>query len=180
MLYNLIIFAVAALAIVVGFRRGLSRQIPSAIGIAFGVVCARLLAPGLNQVLYGAFPSVHGQVEQRFVYDTISTAIVFFSVYAIFVTVTGFLGRILAEGMGTILDNIGGALFGLFKWMLFLSIAYNLLLALNSRSVLLQSARSDDGNATEEVMMLSPALLGGEDIEQLFHRVQLEEAKKIS
>ena len=151
MLYNLIIFAVAALAVVAGFRRGLSRQIPSAIGIAFGVVCARLLAPGLNQVLYGAFPSVHGQVEQRFVYDTISTAIVFFSVYAIFVTVTGFLGRILAEGMGTILDNIGGALFGLFKWMLFLSIAYNLLLALNSRSVLLQSARSDDGNAVEEV-----------------------------
>ena len=167
MLYNLIIFAVAALAVVAGFRPGLSRQIPSAIGIAFGVVCARLLAPGLNQVLYGAFPSVHGQVEQRFVYDTISTAIVFFSVYAIFVTVTGFLGRILAEGMGTILDNIGGALFGLFKWMLFLSIAYNLLLALNSRSVLLQSARSDDGNAVEEVMMLSPALLGGEDIEQL-------------
>ena len=97
MLYNLIIFAVAALAVVAGFRRGLSRQSPSAIGIAFGVVCARLLAPGLNQVLYGVFPSVHGQVEQRFVYDTISTAIVFFSVYAIFVTVTGFLGRILAD-----------------------------------------------------------------------------------
>ncbi len=40
--------------------------------------------------------------------------------------------------------------------------------------------RSDDGNAVGEVMLLAPSLLGGEDVEELFHRVQLEEAKKIS
>lgn len=180
MFYQLTVFAVAAVSIVWGFSRGLARQTPAAIGIAFGAVCSRLLAPALRGILYGAFPSVHGRVEQTFVYDTISTAIVFFSVYAVFSTVTRFLGRVLSEGTGTILDNMGGALFGLFKWLLFLSIAFNMLLALNARSVLLQSARSDDGNAVEEVMMLSPALLGGEDIEQLFHRVQLEDAKKIS
>ena len=61
-----------------------------------------------------------------------------------------------------------------------MSIAYNFLLALNPGSILLKSARSDDGNAVGEVMLLAPSLLGGEDVEELFHRVQLEEAKKIS
>lgn len=80
----------------------------------------------------------------------------------------------------TILDNLGGSLFAILRNMLFLSIALNLLVALDAHSVLLRSARSDDGNTVLETMLLSPALLGGENVEELAHKIQLEEAKKIS
>lgn len=180
-IYHLIVVIVAAFSTIVGFRRGLGRQTPSVIGLAFGIVCARLLSPGLDGVLYGAFPSVHGKVEERFLYDTLSSGLIFFSIYAIFRTLTGFLGKVLASTSdSTILDNLAGSLFGLFKYMLFLSIVYNFLCGASSESELRKCARSDDGNIVEEVMLLSPALLGGEDVMDLSHKIQLEEAKKIS
>lgn len=180
MIYHLIVLVVAALSAIWGFRRGLARQTPSVIGVAFGIVCARLLAPGLEHVLYGAFPSVHGHVEQTFVYDTISTALVFTAIYFIFRTVTSFLGNVMHREDRTILDNIAGAVFGTFKYLLAVSLIFNMLVALNRDSVLLKYVKSDDGNAVEEVMLLSPAMLGGEDVVELSHRIQLEEAKKIS
>ena len=70
MLYHLIVLLAAGGGAVWGFRLGLARQAPSVIGMAFGIICTRILAPGLYGVLYGAFPSVHGEVCERFVYDT--------------------------------------------------------------------------------------------------------------
>lgn len=179
-IYHIIVLAVAALAAVHGFRRGLARQTPAVIGLAFGIVCARLLAPALIGTLQGALPMVHGHVEEQFAYDTLSTGIVFGLIYVLFATITSFLGKVLTRDDRTILDNMAGAVFALFKYMLVLSIIYNLGVAVNPRSALLRSVRSDDGNVVEEVMLLSPALLGGQDVEELSHRIQLEEAKKIS
>lgn len=180
MFYHLIALLVAAFAAIRGFRLGLARQTPSLIGMAFGIICTRILAPGLFGVIYGALPQIHGHVEQQFVCDTLSTGIVFISIYLIFTTITGFLGKVMSKEDRTILDNIGGALYSLFKYMLFLSIAYNTLVALNLNSELLKTAKSDDGNTAEEVMLISPGILGGQDIEELNHLIQLEEAKKIS
>lgn len=179
-MYALIILLIAAMAVVWGFRRGFARQTPAIIGVAFGIICARLLAPGLHDVLYGAFPTAHGRVEEKFVYDSVSGGLVFFAVYMIFATVTSFIGKVLQRDDRSILDNISGSLFALFKYMLFTSIILNVLLALNLNSPLLKSARSDDGNIITEVMLISPSVLGGEDVEELSHEVQLEEAKKIS
>ena len=41
-------------------------------------------------------------------------------------------------------------------------------------------ASSDDGNVVEVVMMLAPGLLGCRSYEDLYHLLQLREAKKIS
>lgn len=180
MIYPVIVLVVAAVAAVWGFRRGLTRQTPALIGMAFGIICTHLLTPGLNEVMQGAFTMVHGRPEEQFVYDTISSSIIFISIYLIFRTVTFFLANIFNSENSTILDNLGGALFALFKYMLFISIVFNLAVALKPNSSLLRTARSSDGNTVFEVMMLAPAVLGGEDIEDLFHKVQLEEAKKIS
>lgn len=180
MFYPIIVLLTAAVAAVWGFRRGLTRQTPAVIGTAFGIICTHILTPGLNKVMEGAFTMVHGHPEERFVYDTISSAIVFFSIYFIFRTVTFFLANIFNGENSTILDNLGGSLFALFKYMLFTSVILNMLVALNPKSDLLRTARADDGNTVLEVMLLSPSVLGGEDLEDLFHKVQLEEAKKIS
>lgn len=180
MLYQLIVLLTAAAAIILGFRHGLARQTPAAIGVAFGIVSARLLAPGLYGILYGALDMVHGSVAEEYTIDTLSTAIIFISVYYIFKTVTLLVGKVLSKGPKSILDNIGGAVFGLFRYLLMLSVAYNTALALWPDCGLMKFAKSDDGNAVEEVMLLSPALLGGQDVVELSHRIQLSEAKKIS
>lgn len=179
-IYHLIVLIVAAGSAIWGFRKGFTSQIPSLIGLAMGIVSARLLAPGLEGVLYGAFPSVHGKVEQIFVYNTISSALVFTAVYFIFKTLTFFLSRVFRSKDPSILNNIGGAIVGMFKYLLGVSIVFNLMVAMNRDSQLLRYVKSDDGNAVEEVMLLSPALLGGEDVMELSHKLQLEEAKKIS
>lgn len=180
MFFHLIVVIVAAFSTIWGFRKGFGRQTPSVIGLAFGIISARLLASGLNDVLYGAFPSVHGHVEQRYLYDNLATGIVFFSIYIIFRTITGFLGKVFRSNETTILDNLSGALYALLKNMLFLSIILNIICGASPESELRRCARSDDGNVVQEVMLLGPALLGGEDIVDLSHRIQLEEAKKIS
>lgn len=180
-MWHLIVLLIAACGVIYGFRRGLARQTPSMIGMAFGIISARLLAPGLVDVVDGAFPSIHGNVEEHYVCDTISSTIVFASIYLIFRTVTGFLGRVMnAAGEHTILNNLGGAVYSLFKYLMFTSIALNLLVAMRLNADLLHSVKSDDGNIVEGVMLLSPGILGGQDIEELSHLIQLREAKKIS
>lgn len=180
MIYHLAVLLTAAFSLIVGFRKGFARQIPSLIGFAFAIVSCRLLSPGLENILYGAFPSVHGKVEETFVYDTLSTAIIFTAVYFIFKTITSFIGKILQKGDHGILDNLGGAVVSGTVYLTAISIVLNLMVALNRDSVLLKYVKSDDGNVVEETMLLSPALLGGEDVMELSHKLQLEEAKKIS
>lgn len=171
---------VAAISAVWGFRRGLARQTPAVIGTAFGIICARILAPGLFDVIFDQCRFIHDHVEENFACYAMANGIIFFAVYFVFRLITSFLGKVLQRDDRTILDNIGGALFALFKYLLMLSILLNILLSLNMQSELLKAARSDDGNIVTEVMLISPSLLGGEDVEELSHEVQLEEAKKIS
>ena len=43
--FHIIVIAVAAVAVVRGWRRGLSGQAASVLGFAFGTVCAHVMAP---------------------------------------------------------------------------------------------------------------------------------------
>lgn len=179
-MFTIIVFIVAVAAAVRGFKLGLARQTPALIGIAFGSICARLLGPAIVPALAEAIPGLAGQVEEQYVLDVLSGSIIFCAVYFVFRVITAFLGRVLSNPDRTILDNIGGALLTVFAWLLWLSIGFNVLLALRPHGELLAAMQSDDGNAVEEVMLLSPALFGGEDAEDLAHRIQLHEAKRIS
>lgn len=108
MLYPVIVLLLIAISAVWGFRRGLARQTPAVIGTAFGIICTHILTPGLNEVMQGAFTMVHGHPEEKFVYDTISSAIIFISIYLIFRTVTFFLANVFNMENSTILDNLEG------------------------------------------------------------------------
>lgn len=179
-IYVLIVFAVAGISVIGGFNRRMSKQVPSLIGTALGIIFARLLGPGFEEIIYGLFPSVHGSLEETFLYNVTSRIIIFASIYLVFKTLTFFVGKAFSSGEHSILDNIAGAIFCLFKYLLFLSMAFNFIAGNDTESELLHFVKSDDGNAIEEVMLLSPALMGGEDVEELAHKIQMEEARKIS
>ncbi len=179
-LYQIIIFVVTAFAIIHGFRRGFACQVPSAVGTAFGIVCARIFMVPAMGILREAFPSHTGCVEDCAFYGVCACIIVFFMAYGVFTVLTSFTGRVLAGRPYNVVSHICGALFTLFKWLLFLSLAYNFILALTPRSELLRAGKSDDGNAVELVMLMGSSILGFESVETLAHKVQIEDAKKIS
>lgn len=180
-LYHILVLGVAAFAVLRGFRMKFSRQLPAVIGTAFGIVCARIFTDPLADVLRGAFNWIpYGSAEESFTCGIVAASLVFLAVYAVFRTVTTFLLFVFKNTDSTILDNIGGSLFTLFEYMLLVSMAYNIILGFHSDSILLKSMKSDDGNIVEEVMLFAPAVLGCEGPDELAHRIQLEEAKKIS
>ncbi len=180
MIYTLVVLVVGALSVVWGFRRGLCRQTSSIVAIAFGLVSARLLAPGLQRVLYGAFDSLRGAVEEQFIYETLSASIVFVTVYGVFRAILSFIDRVIGQGEKTLIGNLGGALFATFKHLVMLSVLLNLMVGIDIDSKLMKQAQADDGNVVREILLLFPSLTGGSDVEDLALKIQLREAKKIS
>ncbi len=180
MICQLIACAVIFFSIMKGFNAGFMRQLPAFIAIAFGAICTHIfMDPGIS-VARDILPWLRGRESEDFVCSTIAVTIIFIVVYGIFrfaTSVLGYLARAINTGM---FNRIVGALFGLFRGTLWLSIAFNLIVCLQPRGELSSCARSDDGNLAGEVLLLAPAVLGSQDVEDLNHRLQLEDAKKIS
>ncbi len=178
--FHLVAISVVAVSVLLGFRKGLIRQLPSLIGLAFAIVATRIFLFPVAGVVGSIFTSVAGKCYENFFCTTIAAALIYFTVYTVFRRITSFLGRVFAKKKAGILDNIGGSLLMLFKWVMMLSLVYNLLMCWQRDSVLLKAMKSDDGNAVEEVMLVAPAVLGSESPEELRHRIQLDEARRIS
>lgn len=183
---TILVLATAFAAIIYGFRRGWVRQWPHIIGMALGIVCTRIFRIPFQEILHGNLPGVQEGLDALYCESVVAAALIYFVVYIIFAAVTSFIPRAIGSGNKSVLDNIGGAGVVLFNWLFTLSILLNLWVAFSltrpgsNPPEILQHLRSDDGNAVEEVILLGPACLGGEDAEELSHRLQLREAKKIS
>ncbi len=180
MIYHLIALIIFAVAIVRGYRKGLFRQVPLLIGFCFGVVCARLFCQPVCDGLHELFPSWGAKPDGSYVYCTIATGLIYIIVYEVFSFCTSFLKYFFNPLSKGILGSLGGAVFSAVRYMLMLSIIYNFLLCRSTDSSLFKYAKADDGNIVEEVMLIAPAILGGESVEDLAHRLQLDAARSIS
>lgn len=110
----------------------------------------------------------------------VSSAIIYAVIYGVCVTLTSVVRRALEMVGGGILDDLFGALFGIFNGVFGLSIVMNLWLCLHPEGELLRLCGSDDANAPQTVLLLAPAVFGSPDACDLYHEVQLREARKIS
>lgn len=178
--YQVAIAIFVLVSVIWGFRKGFARQVPSLIGLAFGIISARLLAPGLYSTILELTPSLENHPCRIYYLSCWARGFVFITIYCIFTLITGFLGSVFGKGEHTMLNNIGGAIFSVFESLLFVGIIFNCIASRHPDSELVKSGRSDDGSATELVMLLSPALLGGPDIEDYALQLQYNEAKTIS
>lgn len=180
-LFQIIAMLVVGASVIVGYRRGLRRQVPALIAVAFGAVASHIfVVPVAGWIASSFFTSLQGKPQESFVATTLAAALVFGGVYSLFYHITRFMAKVFGRGQGGVLNGIIGAFFLLFKWSLWLSLAYNILLCWQTDSVLMTSLKSDDGNAVEEVMRVAPAVLGSDSPDELRHRIQLHEAKSIS
>ncbi|GEM_PF-639002 len=179
-IYHIIVMAVAAIAVIKGFRSGFTGQVSGILGFAFGTVCAHVFDTQSEEFVRAVLPGIEGKLGSAFIYSVLSAALVYVGVYFLFKILTKVLRSAMQVFYVGMLDSLMGSAFCLMKYMLMLSIVYNLILCVNPDSRLLKYANADDGNVVECVLLIAPGLLGCGSCEDLSHLIQLREAKKIS
>lgn len=183
MFYPILIIALCLYGLFSGWRKGMVRQVGSLLALAFGVVCARIfgpvLEPALAPVLHTGEP---GEASPMGVYvlSVVSGSIVFIVVSLALRLLAALLTSLLKVLCLGAVNSILGAVFGLCKWVVILSVALNLWLCITQEKRLLDYCDDGDGNVVETVMSVAPALMDTEGPDNLEHNLQMEEAKTIS
>lgn len=177
--YRLLVIIVALAGLFVGLRKGMVRQVASLLGLAFGIVCCRVFHAEGVEIVKSWWPSINEHFASEITYSVLATAAIFTVVYLAFQLVgVAIRGVLKLLNLGAINTIFGGA-FGMFKYLLILSIIFNVIASLNPKSSLMEACKATDGNLIEWVMPIAPALLDN-DFDELEHLLQLEDAKKIS
>ncbi|MDE6551925.1 MAG: CvpA family protein, partial [Muribaculaceae bacterium] len=176
----ILVIAVALVGIFRGFHAGLMRQVSGVLGFVFGIVAARALGPDFSAWLSGWFPHVYHPVARTFFLSVLGYGIIWALCMFAFSMLAGVLNFVLGVIPVGIVNSIAGAAFSLLKYLMFLSILFDLALCRPFDSPLMHCARHDDGNPVCGVIRLAPELLGTMSAEEYVHHVQLWEARSIS
>lgn len=179
-IYHILVIAVALVGIFRGFHAGLMRQVSGVLGFVFGIVAARAFGPDFSMWLAGWFPPVYHPVAKTFFVSMLGYGIIWGLCIFAFSMFTGILNFILGVIPVGIVNSIAGAAFTLLKYLMFLSILFDLAICRPFDTPLMHCARHDDGNLVDGVIRLAPELLGTMSAEEYIHKVQLWEARTIS
>lgn len=178
--YHIIVLVVVAVALVRGWATGAVRQAGSVIGMAVGALAAH----AFYEPAFNFFFEMHlwpvDNIAASFAASLLGCSAVYGFAYII---MTAF-GKILESAVSIfetgVIDSLFGCVICSLKYIIVLSIIFNFIIAANPSSPLMRYACYDDGNIIEGVMLIAPVLLGCESYEELAHKIQLKEAKKIS
>ena len=178
--YPILILVVAIYAIVSGFRKGLTGQLASLLGLGFGAVAARVFTP-----VYADSFQWTSQVSQApefsdFSSNLVCGVVIYFVVFWLFSILSPFFNLAMRFIEVGILNRLVGAAFSLLVNLLWVSILFNLILCFSASSGLLRYERADDGNLVAAVMAITPAVIGCYGADDFAHFNQLKEAKSIS
>ena len=177
----LIILIIAALwGIVVGFRKGISGQLGFLLAMGFGIVTARIFAPLYSDSFMGVATGLCEEEYAPLLANILCAAVFYAVTYAVISISNPILNSAMSVFDKGMLNRLAGAFFGLVNWLLWVSIAYNILICIVPGSSLLYYEKSDDGNLVGAVMAMTPAFLGCYGAEDMAHRVQLHDASFIS
>lgn len=177
--FHLIIVVAGVYGILTGYKKGLMRQLDSVTALAFAVVAAYIVSGDVEEWLWDYLSSWQ-EFNAIFVAKTLSVTLIFIPVYFLLKLCLFMLARMMTAFPGGILNSIGGAIYKTFKYFLFISLFYNLLIDLRPTSALAETSRHHDGNIVEGVVKIAPFILGFPGGEEVVYHQQLEDAKKIS
>ncbi len=178
--YPLLIIVVAALAVIRGYHKGLTGQVSSVVALCFGIICGHLFAVPVENLLNELFPHIARRLGGDCFLEMLSSGGVFMIIFMLLRFLLKILNLVGKAFYAGIINKLLGGIYCLIEYQLILSILLNLMASYNPGNSLVKLGTDRDGNAVEIVLKLAPAALGGSDIEDLGHKVQLEDAKKIS
>lgn len=178
-LYQLLTVVVLAVGCLTGIRRGITGQLGSLLGSIFGFCSAAVLWHDVAARIAQTWPSV-ADIEPLPEY--LPYALALFAIYGGFYLLFSLLSpalRIIVKPMGSgPLNKVAGAVWGIFKMAMLLSISFNVLIARDHTSPLMTAVRHGDGNIATGVMVMAPAMTGMPDCEDLAYAIQLMEARQ--
>ncbi len=180
MAYMLILIIVFVYAIWRGWRTGLVHQLAGVLGIGFGVVFARMFYAPVGEWLISKYPSLAEGFAAEYKVQMLSAALIFVAVYAVLSLIAGVLRSAMSLLHVGALNSMAGAAFSLLKWVMIMSIVYNVILAIAPKCSLANYCDDGDGNLVEVVMSAAPALMGTQGPDELDHMRRMDEAKCIS
>lgn len=168
---DLLLIVVAAAAVFFGWRKGLVAKLGKLIGILAGIVCTRLWAPALARAVFGT-PSPGDSADVSLLTTVVAYVAVFLVVYIVVALLCSGLRGILRLAHISILDRIGGALFTLFEYMLLMSLALNLWVAIFPDSTIRSHPMVNGGCDIigTSVLNLAPDILGSEEVETMLDK----------
>lgn len=178
--YHIVILLCAVAGVFRGWRKGMLGQVGGLLGLAFGIVFCRLFHTEAANAVRSILPFIEGFFAADFIYASLGTLGLYTAVYLGFRLLTSVFGRLLRTVNLGAIDSVAGSALCLFKYMVAVSIAYNVWIALFPTSALMAECRAGDGNMVECVTDLAPALFGTLSPHDMALRMQLREADKIS
>lgn len=179
-MYHLLVIVVAALAVVRGYRRGLTGQVTSVLGLAFGVVCAHIFIPAVSPLVAATVGGSHMAAGGEYLATNLAGLLIYGVIYLLFNATTRIIRAAMSNFGNSLLDSVLGALFCMCNYLLMLSMLFNVAVGWTPDGPLMHDARADDGNVVSLVIRIAPPTLGAESFDDFAHEVQLREAKKIS
>lgn len=178
--FYIIILGVAVFGILTGYRKGLLRQAGGLLGVAFGIVAVKAFAPSMISGIENWLPSAISGFKREFLIQSLSCGFLYLAVSSIVQLCCIPLNAIMHVMDKDVVSGIAGAVFRAFKYLMVVSIFYNVIIEISPSSSLAKTACHHDGNIVEGVMQIAPAILGFPGPEEVGFRQQLEDAKKIS
>lgn len=178
--YIIILLCLAAWGALAGWRNGLMAQTGSLLGVAFGIGGVRLLMPDFMPTVESWAVGALDVPCPEYLVSSLASAIIVAGFYILFLLCGLVLDKLLGVLSVKPLDSVLGCIFGLFKWLFLVSVAYNVVLGFSQDGPLLRLSDSGDGNPVEIVMPLAPVICGSVTPDELHHRMQLREARSIS
>lgn len=179
-MYHILVISVALVALMKGFRRGLTRQVSGVLGFVFGIVAARTLGSEFENWLMQWMPKFYHPVAKTFFFSTLSYGLIWCGSIMAFSMLTKILNIVLGYMQVGIMNSMAGAVFTLLKYLMMLSLLFDLAICRPYGSPLMHCAQHDDGNLVDGVVRLAPYVLGSMSADEYVLKVQLWEAKRIS
>ncbi len=148
--FTIFVIILAAVAAVLGFRKGLIGQVGQILAVVGAIMACRMLAPQVVVWICGSADA-----------PATDTALCYALTFIVAYTVVLLAARVLRGAVGAVhlglLDRIAGAAFKLCLWMLILSVMLNLWAAVAPASDITDTRRHPE---RARLMAIAPAVCG--------------------
>lgn len=171
-LFDLVIIVLAIGGGAVGWRKGLTGQIGSLGGILLAVILCRWFGSDLAE----SFTSPTDTAETKMLHSVLSYLLISVVAYSGVRIAAGFARDMFRTLHMTDLNRAGGALFGVFEWLLGLSLLINLWVAVFPNTEL----RTKHSVITATVMDLGPVVLGSETVSDLMKFAETQRPESLN
>lgn len=158
---DIIILVFVAVGLATGLYKGFISQLGSIAAIVLGIIACRLWGDVAVGVVSGWLdPSPEYSSWTVYGVTIIGYVLLFVVVYLAVIVLARLLHRLSHVMLMGPIDHIAGALLGIFKWVLLLSVLVNLWLVCSPGSKAVEDSRLAGGKVAAWVKGFAPSLLG--------------------